>query len=100
MSKRRLEKLTTCPGVFKVMTLNEQTQTWQEPRHGALYRAFRYERVAEDKRKKVSKYSSSISLARAWAVQSQARVDEFTPPKVVKDPQAGMMFGELIENWL
>lgn len=98
--KRRLEKLTVCPGVFKVLIFDEQTKSWENPPSGPLYRVFRYEKVTEDQRRRVSKYFSSLTLARAWSLGSQSKVEPFNPPKIEKDPNAGMTFGELVEIWL
>ena len=100
MTKRKLEKLTSCPGVFCIKVWSEELQQWVAPIGGIMYRAFRFERTPAGRRMKRSKYFSSISLAKAYALQSQSKVDAFIPPQVErKKSDEGLIFGELVKTW-
>ncbi|OFY98107.1 MAG: hypothetical protein A2Z97_04225 [Bdellovibrionales bacterium GWB1_52_6] len=96
--KRRLEKLTDCPGVFRILLWNEKLQQWVEPSLGMRFRSFRTMMDANGKRKRVSQYFETKAQAKVFYLRSQVQGQFPKLPEKSKTEQ-GMLFGEVVKIW-
>ena len=98
--KRRLEKVTSCPGVFQIKIWNDAMGSWVDPERGARYRAFRAEKGPNGKAQRVSKYFDTLTQAKAYYLKGQYVGRRFEEPNVkLQKSEDGMLFGEVVKAW-
>ncbi|OFZ82855.1 MAG: hypothetical protein A2603_11690 [Bdellovibrionales bacterium RIFOXYD1_FULL_55_31] len=98
--KRRLEKLTDCPGVFRILLWNEELQKWEEPAKGMRFRAFRMEKRGNGVLRRMSKYFDTLAQAKVYYLRSQYQGKVHEEPKLERtSAEAGMLFGEVVKVW-
>jgi integrase len=100
MKKRRLEKPTSCAGVFEILVWDEINQKWSAPLGNNRFRAFGYEPGLTGQLERKAPYFRSFAEAKAYALNHRREKQKVIHPKLEKpNPAAGMLFGELVKKW-
>ena len=100
MKKRRLEKISSCPGVSQILIFDDKQQKWINPYRGAKYRSSKYVRNEAGKLGKVCKYFDTFEQAKDFRKDSVLKkVPDQLPetPKVRSDEK--VTFGQLVKIW-
>jgi integrase len=98
--KRRLEKLTDCPGVFRILLWDETLQKWTAPEKGMGFRVFIAVKDDFGNRRRISKYFATLAQAKVFWLKTQKDPKGFDEPTLEKsNPEAGILFGEVVKVW-
>lgn len=94
--KARKEVSTPYPDITKVLTLDEKTGKWVEPKFGKTFKARRYLRTIDGNLKRVKRSFETIAEAKAFR-NGIPLEEEIEKTSVSKKDQ--MTFGTLVEYW-
>ena len=100
MSRRKTEKISSHPGIFRVLVLSPTTGKWGEPKRGAKFRATRY--IVNDRgaKEKVAKYFDTFPEAKAFRYGPNPSPTPRAVQTQTAAPHAhGMTFRELAGIW-
>jgi integrase len=98
--KRRLEKISRCPGVSQILVFDDDQKRWINPQRGAKYRSSKYVRDSDGRLKKVGRYFDTLDEAIEFRnVSEQEKTSDSRPE--TPTPKAGerLTFGQLAKIW-
>lgn len=80
--------------------VRDEAGEWVEPASGMKFRTFRTEKGPDGRPRRVSKYFETLAQAKVHHLKSQFKQPKADPKLQVGASEAGMVFGELIKQWL